>query len=151
MLNVLCGRQKGFNIVHLIARSLNSVKIHFIRHVFECSSVDVVCVSETWFLNDVSDVCYSLKNYNVARNDRVGKRGGGVAIYCKTSLTPRFYLSQVGMALNTFSLSCLMKLLMFWFPACITHISQLVLHHIFKFCRLFLGIMLILLFVVTSI
>uniref|UniRef100_W8B6W6 Putative RNA-directed DNA polymerase from transposon X-element n=3 Tax=Ceratitis capitata TaxID=7213 RepID=W8B6W6_CERCA len=43
----------------------------------------IICVSETWF---DEDLCYSstnIKNYKLIRNDRPGRRGGGVAIFCK--------------------------------------------------------------------
>lgn len=86
LVNVLCKRAGGFNVVHFNARSLNSDKLDSIRNIFEDSFVDVLCVSETWFCADIPDYCYSIPNYNLFRNDRVGRRGGGVAVYCRNNL-----------------------------------------------------------------
>ncbi|XP_017467951.1 PREDICTED: uncharacterized protein LOC108360250 [Rhagoletis zephyria] len=86
MLNVLCNQQIGLNIVHFNVRSLNNIKMDYVRYVFTSSAVDVICVSETWFPLDVSDVHFNINNYKIIRKDRVGKKGGGVAIYCKTHI-----------------------------------------------------------------
>lgn len=86
LLNILCKQHKGFNVVHFNARSLNGLKLDQVKYVFENSAVDVICVSETWFSNDVSCDFYKIKGYDLFSNNRVHKRGGGVAIYVKSSL-----------------------------------------------------------------
>lgn len=86
MLDILCRQSCGLNIVHFNARSLCSVKMDYVRYVFEQSSIDVICVSETWFSGSCSNLHCCINNYNVVRNDRQSKRGGGVAMYCKNPL-----------------------------------------------------------------
>lgn len=46
--------------------------------------VDVMCISETWLLPNISSNLIYIPNYNVLRKDR--GRGGGVCIYVKDSL-----------------------------------------------------------------
>lgn len=85
MVNIMCGQQTGLNIVHFNARSLNSEKMDIVRNTFELSPVDVICVSETWFRYNVSSVHYDINDYKLFRSDRVDRKGGGVAIYCKST------------------------------------------------------------------
>lgn len=84
MLNVLCRRQSGLNIVHFNARSLNPEKMDVVRNTFEFSSVDIICVSETWFKTDISDSHYDIKIINFSDLTDMEK-GWGVAIYCKNT------------------------------------------------------------------
>jgi len=84
LINIFCKRVNGFNVVHFNARSLNSLTVDYIRNVFENSSVDIICVTETWLNADISDSKLNINGYTLFRKDRCnGKRGGGVAIYCK--------------------------------------------------------------------
>ena len=51
------------------------------------TSIDIVCVTETWFKKSIVDNQYCLQNYSLMRRDRVtGNRGGGIAIYYKKRL-----------------------------------------------------------------
>ncbi|XP_075163248.1 uncharacterized protein LOC142235879 [Haematobia irritans] len=61
------------------------------RHIFEGSPVDIVCISETWFDDSITDMMVSVKGYEIFRVDRKGF-AGGVAIYVKKGLNckPRF-------------------------------------------------------------
>ena len=92
ILNIICKYHSGLNIVHFNARSLNAFKLDYVRDIFSNINIDVVCVSETWFHEDVQDTYVSIPNFQLFRNDRKikergGKRcGGGVAIYVKKSL-----------------------------------------------------------------
>lgn len=86
ILNILCQQRSGLNIVHFNARSLNGLKLDHVRSVFENSKVDVICVTETWFDDEVLPMHYIINGYNGFFNNRKSKKGGGVAIYCKTCL-----------------------------------------------------------------
>lgn len=86
ILNILCKQHKGFNVVHFNARSLHGLKLDHVKHVFENSLVDVICVTETWYNNDINCDFYKINGYDLFCNNRVNKRGGGVAIYVKSSL-----------------------------------------------------------------
>lgn len=97
MLNILSNREKGLRVCYFNARSLNVSKLDYFRYIFENSSVDIVCVSETWFKVDVEDKFYSLPNYKLFRNDRVTlTAGGGVAIYCKSTLNCKLVTKSDG-------------------------------------------------------
>jgi len=71
-------------LTHLNAQSLNDLA-HYDEfcHVFEDSGVDIVAVSETFFKSSSKKL---LKGYNAFCNDRIGKGGGGVAVYVKQGL-----------------------------------------------------------------
>lgn len=86
VLNILCKQHKGLNVVHFNARSLHGLKLDYVKNVFENSLVDVICVTETWYNNDISCDFYKIKGYNLFCNNRVNKKGGGVAIYVKSSI-----------------------------------------------------------------
>ena len=105
LINVLCKQQKGLILVHFNARSLNNDKLDLMRYIFEKSLVDIICVTETWFCNDISDSIYDLSNYNLLRNDRVAKRGGGVAIYSKKYLTAKLISKSVDSVVEYINIS----------------------------------------------
>ena len=46
----------------------------------------VIGVTESWLHQDIPNNLISLPNYNLIRNDRKNKRGGGVALYLKNNL-----------------------------------------------------------------
>lgn len=90
ILNILCRQRSGLNIVHFNARSLNGLKFDHVRSSFENSQVDVICVTETWFNDEVSVRHHMIDGYNLFQNNRKDKKGGGVAIYCNTNLKAKF-------------------------------------------------------------
>lgn len=68
-------------IVHLNTQSLHNEN-HFDEfcQTFSDSNIDVVAVSETWFKTSSA---VDVSGYNIYRKDRVGKTGGGVAVYVR--------------------------------------------------------------------
>lgn len=56
------------------------------RRIYENSGAHVIAVSETWFKSYTSNISISINGYDVLRNDRVGKRSGGVALYVKKGI-----------------------------------------------------------------
>ncbi|KAM3962176.1 RNA-directed DNA polymerase from mobile element jockey [Aphomia sociella] len=73
---------KNFNIVHINAQSIPA---HFtdMLTTFEINNIHAVLVSESWFKPCLSSTSYSLPGFKLIRNDRIGKGGGGVAIYLR--------------------------------------------------------------------
>ena len=54
---------------------------------------DVGVISETWFKKH-HDNCFSnIDGYNCYRRDRINRRGGGVAIYIKSSVDSEIFVS----------------------------------------------------------
>lgn len=68
-------------ILHLNIRSLFANLAQFRAHIYD-SEYDVICLSETWLTDSITDVAIQLNNHQLYRNDRIG-RGGGLAIYVK--------------------------------------------------------------------
>lgn len=71
---------KGLQIVHLNTRSLFP-KLDEIRYKFLTESMDVLCFTETWLHNQISDNILNIKGFSLRRNDRPLKKGGGTCIY----------------------------------------------------------------------
>lgn len=73
------------NFGHLNACSIKP-KIDELRNIFEDSFLDVIVVPESWCKSYVSDKSIDVTGYNVLRNDRKAKRGGGVVVYVRGGL-----------------------------------------------------------------
>lgn len=56
------------------------------RRIYENSGAHVIVATETWLKSYRSNASISLNGYDVLRNDRIGKRSGGVALYIKKGL-----------------------------------------------------------------
>lgn len=50
------------------------------------TNCDIFAVTETWLSREIGDDAIRLNNYNIARSDGRGRRGGGVACYIKLGL-----------------------------------------------------------------
>ena len=76
---------KGITLLHNNIRSLvkNFDEFELFLNVLK---PDIFCLSETWLNEDISDFEVRIKDYKLFRNDRKGRRGGGVAIYVKNRL-----------------------------------------------------------------
>jgi hypothetical protein len=78
----------NFKVVHINAQSLRC-HIDEIRVLFLSCNVDAICVSESWLKPDISDFEIQLPGYKIIRNDRLGKVGGGVAIYLRSHISSK--------------------------------------------------------------
>lgn len=78
---------KGFQTCFLNARSFNEGKRDYFNYILKSLKIDIICVAETWFHEEVNSAALNLDNYNLVRNDRkTDTRGGGVAIYIRNCL-----------------------------------------------------------------
>lgn len=75
----------SLHICHVNAGSIFA-NIDQFRRIFENSGAHVIAASETWLKSYRSNVSVSLSGYDLLRNDRVGKRSGGVALYIKKDI-----------------------------------------------------------------
>ncbi|RLU21146.1 hypothetical protein DMN91_005519 [Ooceraea biroi] len=57
--------------------------------VFFGARYHIICISELWLRPEICDDIVALPGYRLFRGDRVGRRGGGVAFYLRSSLTAR--------------------------------------------------------------
>jgi exonuclease III len=85
---------KSLNICHVNVQSLYlRIDDYHRRKIDEIESilikyhkVDVICLSETWLGNDISDTQVSITGYEFHRKDRIENRAGGAAMYVNLSL-----------------------------------------------------------------
>lgn len=73
------------NICHINAQSVPS---HFndMIEAFTGNNIHAILISESWFKSHLLSTSYALPGYVLIRNDRIGRRGGGVAIYLRSNL-----------------------------------------------------------------
>lgn len=72
------------NIQSLCARNLS--KFNELKLVVLDSKLDIVCISETWLTENISDEVIAIEGFNLIRNDRLYSQGGGICIYYKKYL-----------------------------------------------------------------
>ena len=85
IVRLLSNNKKGLKICHINAQSLGDGKVDEFRYIFEYSSEDLMCISETLFKPQISDNLYQLNGYNIVRVDRLS-HDGGVAIFIESSI-----------------------------------------------------------------
>ena len=71
---------------------------------------DLICVSESWLNQDIDDSLLSLRDYLILRDDRSGRRGGGVCAWIQNKFSP------IISSLRTDKPNCI-ECLMFSLPA----------------------------------
>lgn len=76
---------KNFNVFHLNAQSITA---HFPEMLasFVHSNIHAILVSETWLKPVLPSSSVAIPGFRLIRNDRIGKGGGGVAIYLRTHI-----------------------------------------------------------------
>ncbi|KAI5722347.1 hypothetical protein M8J76_007154 [Diaphorina citri] len=75
-------------IAHLNAHSIRPPSKFFeLQNIVSGTGLSVICVTESWLDPSISDSEISIPGYRVVRNDRVGRRGGGVAIYLNNTFS----------------------------------------------------------------
>jgi hypothetical protein len=72
-----------FTVAHLNASFLPKNFVEF-SEIVDKTNFDVFAVSETWLTKNTPKDRYTLNNFNIFRRDRVNKRGGGCAIFCRS-------------------------------------------------------------------
>lgn len=75
----------GLQFIHLNVRSIFP-KIEELKNNFLTSSMDIICFTETWLHGNIKDLSIDLPGYDLLRNDRLNKRGGGTCIFVNQRL-----------------------------------------------------------------
>jgi hypothetical protein len=61
-------------------------KIDELEHILHETDIDIICISESWLNDTITDADVAVQGYHITRKDRSGRMGGGVAIYAKDTL-----------------------------------------------------------------
>ena len=61
-------------------------KLSEVNSLINRLDIDVFGLAETWLSDNICDGIVNIHGYQIFRRDRLHRTGGGVAIYCKTSL-----------------------------------------------------------------
>lgn len=79
----------GHMNVGSVALSQGSWKLDELRSLFAGSLLDMFGFSETWMKSHVTNRAVEFDGYRIYRNDRPGRRGGGVCIYIKRGISSK--------------------------------------------------------------
>lgn len=71
--------------MHVNTRSLYP-KIDQIRYDLITSALDILGITESWLKTNIPDRLVTIQGYNLIRNDREGKRGGGTCLFINSRL-----------------------------------------------------------------
>lgn len=77
------------NICHVNVQSLCArrfSKFDELKSNFFGSKIDVVCMTETWLSDVITNTMISMEGFNLLRNDR-NRNGGGICIYFRSNLS----------------------------------------------------------------
>lgn len=79
----------SINICHMNAQSLcarQSSKFEEFKTCFVNSKIDLICVTETWLHEGISESTVAVEGYHMLRIDRKHCRGGGICLYHKSDI-----------------------------------------------------------------
>ncbi|KAL0880705.1 hypothetical protein ABMA27_001921 [Loxostege sticticalis] len=76
---------KNLNIIHINAQSIPA---HYpdMLTAFDNQNIHAILVSETWLKPCLPSTSYSIPGFQLVRNDRVVRTGGGIAIYIRSHI-----------------------------------------------------------------
>ena len=76
---------KGLTIFHLNIRSL-LYKLDQVKLMLMQANIDIMCITETWLNNNISNHELTIQGYKLVRKDRTTKRGGGIIAYIRNDI-----------------------------------------------------------------
>lgn len=75
----------ALNVGHINAQSIYPLKrvdkFTELKDLISTSNLNIIGISETWLKEHHTDTMLNIPGYRLFRNDRIGLRGGGVALY----------------------------------------------------------------------
>lgn len=74
------------NVQSLCARQFS--KFEELKMTFCGSNIDIVCMTETWLDDSITDNMIAMNGFNLLRNNR-NRHGGGICVYFKNDLKCR--------------------------------------------------------------
>lgn len=79
-------KTNDFNIAHLNVRGMVS-KIDEVKTLLSQCQFKVLCLSETFLKENIPNSYFDIQGYEVVREDRSGKNGGGLLCYIKSCVS----------------------------------------------------------------
>ena len=76
---------KGLTIFHLNIRSL-LYKLDQVKPMLMQANIHIMCITETWLNNNISNHELTIQGYKLVRKDRTTKRGGGIIAYIRNDI-----------------------------------------------------------------
>lgn len=92
--------KKTLKLAHVNVENLQVHRDSFVS-LFSDGSFDIIALSETFLKPEVSSLPYNLNGYVLFRNDRIGKEGGGVAIYLRNMFSYKIIRQSTGVYTKT--------------------------------------------------
>ena len=77
--------ESGIKCVCLYAKSIINKKTE-LNNMVDDVTPHIIGITESWANNDITDAELGLEGYVMFRNDRMGRRGGGVLLYIKETI-----------------------------------------------------------------
>lgn len=87
----------NLNLCHINVQSIcarNFSKFNELKSVFLKSKLDIICLTESWLSNKITDQMISIDGYKLIRNDR-NRHGGGICVYYRDTLSCRIVNKSV--------------------------------------------------------
>lgn len=85
VLKAALNNREQLNIAYFNAQSILP-KIDEVRVIFSDVNIHAICISESWLKKYITDISICLNGFNVFRNDRPCRRGGGVCIFVRSEI-----------------------------------------------------------------
>ena len=85
-LEVRRGPKKNLNVAHLNIQSLNRNHHTQLKQLMSVEDFDILTLSETWLNSTHTNASILIPGYRLIRQDRLGKRGGGICAYVRSSI-----------------------------------------------------------------
>lgn len=83
--------QDHLNICHINVQSIcarNFSKFYELKSVLLNSKLDIICMTESWLSDKITDQMIAIEGYKIIRNDR-NRHGGGICVYYRDTLSCR--------------------------------------------------------------
>ena len=83
-----CKQRSAIDEINIVMQNICSLynKLNFVVNFLLHNNTHVLFLTETWLKPEIIDSMINIPNFTLIRSDRLDKKGGGVALYFKSSL-----------------------------------------------------------------
>lgn len=92
-----CLNNEKLNISHINVQSLCArqfTKFNELKMSFIDNKIDIICMTETWLSDKITDSMIEIDNFQLVRNDR-NRQGGGICVYYRKNLNCRIVSKSI--------------------------------------------------------